>query len=234
MKRKRVSSKKLPVKYRKGNDGIRIRDNCMTKLTPSDHYWFPPKVKTNGAELKFFDIVPSNGTILTTAAVFTTSMHLLAQGTGDSDRIGRKIRILALQCNWVHMVSPSVTSDPSSCSRFWLILDKQANGANPAAGDVFETTSSTQIFPNPNNEKRFTFLKQHMSRINPKMFVGANVQQYCNEWTWFLCCNIVVEFTGVTGNLTNVKSNNLFTMTVNSRVATTEARMTGRVYYIDE
>lgn len=233
MMKRRGYQRTYPNKRRKLNQN-HGNNQKLTKLRLVDHWYFPPKVQTGGSELKFFDLSPSSGAVPTTNNVFTTSLHLIPQGISQSERIGRKVRILAIHCEWVHSIPAATLTDESGIARFWLILDKQAGGANPSIADVFSNTSTIQTYIVPNNESRFKVLKCSTSKLEPYLFLGGSSQQSSTTWTWYLNCNMIVEFTGTSGALTTIKSNNLFTTCVHQRTAGTNARMTGRVYYLDD
>jgi len=230
MKRKRITSAPRPNKRRKIEEQV-------SKLSMVDHWYFPPfkSMTKAGKEVKFFDIVPSFGVVNVVPAVFTTSMVTIPAGIGPNDRIGRKITIRAIHCDWDHSVVNGTVTDPTSISRFWLILDKQCNGAVPvSSAEIFTTPTSIQLMQEPTNERRFTILKSHTSKLAPKTIIGGFVAQDQNEWVWFLKTKIPIEYTGVSGLIATLKSNNIFTFAGNNSLNTTQARMTGRVYYTDD
>lgn len=88
----------------------------------------------------------------------------IASGSGPSFRIGRKIICVSVQCRIsVRNVQQSTTTDPfNSYSRFFIIYDKQTNGALAAGADVFSTVFTSPPVPihptaamNLNNRDRF-------------------------------------------------------------------------------
>ena len=65
-------------------------------------------------------------------------MTLCGQGTGDSERIGRKIRLTSLTVRWqlgrdnVLALTSGLAALAPASGALCLILDKQANGALPS------------------------------------------------------------------------------------------------------
>jgi hypothetical protein len=91
-------------------------------------------------ERKFFDTVVS-GTVDTTAEALT-SLNLIAQGVTQSTRVGRKCTVTEIivkgMVEWTTVTNATMPQDQV---RLILLLDKQANGANPSYADVFESAS---------------------------------------------------------------------------------------------
>ena len=95
-----------------------------------------------GAEHKFLD-TGLTGTFDTTGEVLpgggtSTGLNLIAQGTTESNRVGRKCVITKILIRG-HVTTAS--TEANNIIRMLLVLDKQANGAYPAYADVLTSIS---------------------------------------------------------------------------------------------
>lgn len=232
-----IVQKKRPLKRKRSDHNIVFKQEKrqkLSKLTMADHWYFPPKVVTGGNEIKYWDtgLQTNVGTGIT---VLDNSLCLVPQGTTDTSRIGRSIKILAIHNQWSHFTTYGTTIDESSLSRFWLILDKQSNGAVPATpAEVFQTTSNIQPFMQLNNSGRFVCLRNHLSKLEVETATtGGTFSQAWNNWTWFTKVNMIIEYTGSSGVISTLKSNNLLTYGINARINSTNFRHDTRIYYID-
>lgn len=168
-------------------------------------------------EIKYWDVVHSNYAIDTTPEV-VTSLNLIPQGTTDQTRIGNKIRITKI--HFKGSVSWSATNDIRFGEvRIVLVLDKQANGANPAWADVFDASGQpVDQFRNMDNSERFMVLKEF--KIKPGAFmydtVNANVHASMNILKYNKKCDIPVHYSSTTGAIGEVKSNNLVLLAVSN------------------
>lgn len=181
-----------------------------------------------GPEYKWFD-VNANAAIPYGVATAFQSTALVAQGAGPNQRIGRAITIrsidvkINLNTYW-QPGGPGVPiggQQPQAVSyRVDLILDKQANGALPLAGDIYDTTIPTvdacNKFPNLYNSDRFVWLKRWEGDMNPPSFASnpavalANIVSIDRTLKVSKKCNIRMEFSGATGATAEIRSNNIF------------------------
>lgn len=111
------------------------------------------------------------------------SLTSLAEGTGPSQRIGRKVMLVSLDLEaqiWP-LNSPALTTPVypkiyNDILNFCVVLDTQTNGAYPAAIDIFKLagTSSTMAKPNLYNNTRFKILKWKRKPVNMRLdFITA-------------------------------------------------------------
>lgn len=170
-------------------------------------------------ELKFFDL-EINDTSISTVGTLFDSVNKVVQGTGESQRTGRKMTIKKI--NWhYNIVLPEINNAPSPASgsavRVILYLDKQANGATAAPADILEdggVAVNYQSFNKLSNKNRFRILMDRMHDINyaglgadaANNFEQAHVSQ---SYSLYKDCNIPVEYSGVTGVITEIRSNNV-------------------------
>ncbi len=175
-----------------------------------------------GPELKFFDILVSDAVIAAGGTIQTptnpagafASIVGIPSGTGESERIGRKCQVRSI--NWRYRLSLSETiagTPPEETVRVILYLDKQTNGAAASVTDILEL-NDYQSFNNLSNKSRFRVLMDRTHNLNST--AGGPVTASTGDWagqrlnfSFFKKCSIPLEFSSTTGNLTEMRSNNL-------------------------
>ena len=134
---------------------------------------------SKGLELKFRDFSTDLPT-MATAGTIRESMVTISQGTGESQRIGRKCTIKAI--NWRFKVELPITTgtsaQPSDVVRIILYLDKQCNGAAATVTNILEN-ALYQSFNNLANKSRFRTL---MDRTYDMNYTAAAGDGAANDW----------------------------------------------------
>ncbi len=173
-----------------------------------------------GAELKFHDLDIDDAVIAAGVTVAANSCNLIAQGTTESQRVGRKCVIRSI--NWRLTLTKAegdgVTDPPNADTvRILLYLDKQCNGAAATATDILES-ANYQSFNNLANKSRFRTLMDRTYDLNHQAGGGNGTN---SDWaqvqisdTFFKRVNIPIEFDGVNGTLTEIRSNNIGCLTM--------------------
>ncbi len=168
-----------------------------------------------GGELKFHD-VDLDDPVVATGGVVTASVNLIAQGVGESQRVGRKCTIKSIQWRYRSLV-PEVdaAADPAALEALRIIMyvDKQANGATAAVTDLYES-GDLHAFRNLSNTSRFTILCDKIVELNYMTLASdsANVVSQGTvsyEGVFYKKCNIPLEFDAATGAITEIRSNNI-------------------------
>lgn len=165
-------------------------------------------------ELKFHDLDIDDG-VIAAAGSITDSVNKIAQGTTESERIGRKCTIKSI--NWRFNVElPEVDAsaqpvNPDVC-RVILYLDKQCNGAAATVTGILES-ANFQSFNNLANKSRFRTLMDRTYTLNV-LAGGSNgtTSDWCETVqhdTFFKKVNIPVEFDSTAGAITEIRSNNI-------------------------
>ncbi len=167
------------------------------------------------AELKFKDVTVDDA-IIAAGGVLTTSVNLIAQGTGESERIGRKCTIRSIF--WRGSLSLpllELEGGPGASERIRLIMyqDKQTNGAAATALGILEAVT-VDDYRNLANSGRFNILWDHtvvlnyltLSHFAVNSFSMAQVER---NFSFFKKCNIPLEFDNTVGALTELRSNNI-------------------------
>lgn len=159
-------------------------------------------------EKRFWDITFSH--VLTSTAGNFGSINLVPQGTGESQRLGRKMMIKSIQCRGYFDYAPGTSAVGAGFGTAMLVLDKQANGANAAAADVIDSTSAHIGVRNLANANRFTVLKKIDMAMQTGGGVSAAFANSVERVDFYHKCDIPIEFSSTTGAITEIKSNNLF------------------------
>jgi len=157
-------------------------------------------------EVKFADVplvigtFPFGWTDISTGAVAAniSPFSIITQGTGPSERVGRKIRVIGIL---VRAVCESAGAPMS----FDLVIDKQCNGVTATAAQVYSTPAAPDSFPNPFEETRFRYLKRVENKNNA---LAANaVGQYLVSYQ--VKTSIVVEYNANVNTVSSLTSDNL-------------------------
>jgi len=170
-------------------------------------------------EHKFLDTVGIS-TPTPAGLVNPGSLNLIPQGVTESERVGRKCTIRQVTVRACLNLQPTTDqTDTSDTSRIIVFLDKQANGAVAVPSDILEQAALASYF-NLENSSRFVILVNKFFPINTTAAgtgVGGNsTADNTIFWQWGKRCNIPVEFSGVTGAIGEVRSNNIGILTVNA------------------
>ncbi len=165
-----------------------------------------------GGELKFHDVDLDDASI-DQGATITPSINLIAQGTTESQRIGRKCTIRSI--NWRFRLNKSTVTAATATAeiiRVILYLDKQCNGATAAVADILET-DDFQSFNNLANKSRFRTLMDRTYVMEAQAGGGDGTTEDYGETIisddLFKKVNIPVEFSATTGAITEIRSNNI-------------------------
>lgn len=88
-------------------------------------------------------------------------LDVIAQGTGASQRLGQKYKVTGVHIRG-ELLLPTETGIRSDTAGYYLVWDRQPNGAVALLGDVLDVESaavtSADAFPLASNESRFIIL----------------------------------------------------------------------------
>ncbi len=200
---------------------------------------FPIVVPAVTGELKFHDLDINDSAIAIGATIAEDSCITIAQGTDESTRVGRKVTVRSL--HWRFSIAQNSVADSADppkgdVVRILLYLDKQANGATAATTDILES-ADYQSFNNLANKRRFRTLMDRTYTVGYDLSQpdGTNTGAYpetLQEDSFHKKVNIPIEYTGSTGAIAQVTSNNIGVMTLSKNgTATFESKM--RVRFSD-
>lgn len=166
---------------------------------------YPP----TGGENKFKDFDTNVSPVATTGDIVLNSICTVAQGTAESERIGRKIRLEKI--NWRYSVKLATTAtiaDTSDIVRVMLYLDKQCNGAAATVANILEATQFDS-FLNLENSGRFTILMDKFHTVNASAGIGTAVGEVIVFRSKFCKANYPIEYSSTTGAIAEIRSNNI-------------------------
>ncbi len=165
-----------------------------------------------GGELKFHDVDLDDGSISQTGTI-TASINLIAQGTTESERIGRRCTVRSVNWRFDIVKTPATASaDTSETVRVIMYLDKQCNGTAATALAILES-NDFQSFNNLANKSRFRTLMDRTYDLNANAGGGDGTTEDYGETilhdSFYKNCNIPIEFDSTTGAITEIRSNNI-------------------------
>jgi len=202
----RIPGTSRSVPYRKGT----VRRNAIVPgVTRRAGYY--GRFKNPDAELKFID-TDINFTADTTGEIPAdgVTLHEIAQGVAENERIGRKVVLKSIWLKGAAVYAPGGSASATAVTYLYIILDTQCNGASPGINDIFNTSALFLAFPNLENGDRFKVLKVMKFAWNPGAGVTTAYNGMSKNINWFRKCNIPIEFGGAVGDITEIKSNNVF------------------------
>ncbi len=173
--------------------------------------------RANGptGELKFHDLNIDDASVTQNGTIVEDSVLTIAQGTTESERIGRKVVVKTINWRWNLLLSvASNSANVDETVRLILYQDKQTNGAAAAITDILET-DDYQAFNQLANKSRFRTLMDRLYTMNAQVGAGngttntfGNLQ--VND-SVFLNVNIPIEYdnSATTGAISTMRSNNI-------------------------
>lgn len=191
-------------------------------------------------EKKYVDLAAANYNCDTTGTV--TLIPVIAQGAGESQRIGRQVTLRSLECRGFFLNnSTAITNDV----RMMIVWDKQPNKALAAVTDILNS-ASVNSFNNDQNKRRFKVLKNCDEVLcGNSLTAGQNNDSTCKDADFYIKLGngkrkkgLISEFgTAGTGAIGDITTGALLLVTVGSTAAGTAAcTLTAgfRVRYTDE
>lgn len=165
-------------------------------------------------ELKFFDHQVQQVPLI--AGTIHDSFNLITQGTGESQRIGRAIVIMRI--NWryrIKLASKALATDSTDSVRIILFIDTQCNGAVATVADILESPN-WKSFKNLTNTSRFrTLMDRQYNLVSPGALNDATLEDSIDD-TFYKDVNIPIDFTGNTGTISDILSNNISRLLISS------------------
>lgn len=223
--RKRTVSQPMRKSKRQRTSAASLR-----ALVPT-YRGFAPRSFALG-EWKYND-VNIGGAVSTTATY--TLLNGLAPGTSAQTRVGQKIAIRSLQFN-LH-IAATATNGIDQEVRLTFVVDKQSNGAAPAALTDIYHAAQPHALRNLANRKRFYFLwDKYIGLSGAASGSAGNNMRTFQVYIKFKRPIIVDYNTGVAGTVADISTNAIYFVTNGSVVAGgTDAQATGfaRIRFTD-
>lgn len=194
-------------------------------------------------ELKFFDLLATNAAVDSTWEVMEDSIHHIAQGTGESERVGRRIILTKILLRYTFSLKSIQNQGPGATSggdtvRIVVYWDKQANGATATGAQLFVDTDELNTYRNMANNRRFKILMDRFVSLNPQS-ISENTdnlfsaQRNIAHGQWFKSCRIPIEFSSTTGAMAEIASNNIGIMAIAEQNQRSELKYYFRCRYKD-
>lgn len=178
----------------------------------------PYHAATEERELKFFDVDMNDTTVSQAGTVLAdggnATINRITQGVGPSQRIGRKAIIKKIAWRWNCILESESSSGTQSSEtlRVVLFLDRQCNGTAATAIQILET-DDFQSFNQLVNKGRFTIMSDQIVDFSSQAGAGNGTANHWPENSksgeFYKDCQIPIEFNGATGNITEIRSNNM-------------------------
>lgn len=202
---RRQRTKKGFLPYKKGYYGFKKNDSLAMKAL---------KVAHNVRQLINVEF-KSNRTSGTVTPSTTADVRVLctpAQGTDDNNRVGNSIKLKSMFMRASLMENGSATYP--TATRNIILIDRQPNGALPAASDILEDSASYLSPLNDDNGSRFLviFDKCYITNI-------ADGQMRCLKK--FKKLNFHMKFSATSGAITSVSTNSLVMLTLSNQSTNT-------------
>ena len=169
---------------------------------------FAPRQFARG-EWKFLDTTLSAPNGFSTTATMTL-LNGLQPGSSASQRIGQKVTIKSIQIKLAADMNANFL--PTLC-RWFLVVDRQSNGAAPAAITDILNAASPYALRNLDNRKRFKILLDKTRQVADHNNAGSN-GVFWNVYMKFRRPFIVEYNAGVAGTVADIVSNSLYLMTI--------------------
>lgn len=195
------------------------------KAKPQKSLRFDPNPYGKGPEKKNTDIAAQNYSLpLTSSFGSVVLLNGCAQGSGNSERIGRRIAMKSLQLRYTHY-----TVNPVTQCRIVIFYDRQPNGTTPSSADVIGSQSFDGIVTLGNSD-RFVILMDEISEIAAYNTAHISGKRY-------LKMDLEAIFGGSTSGISSINTGAVFLMMANNGTPTvgtaTDATYFTRIRYID-
>lgn len=166
------------------------------------------------AELKFHDVTANVTGISTVGNIAADSLNEIAQGTTESQRIGRKCTIRNMSMRFRFDLNPeSAAVDNATVCRVIVYIDKQCNGATAAVTDILET-ANVYAYRNLANSGRFRTLMDRFYVLNAQNGTATSTGKYSVFGQMFWSLNLPIEYSSTTGAISEIRSNNIGVMVI--------------------
>lgn len=149
--------------------------------TLAKRYYSNPQVLVANAvrashEPKNVDIYGANNLVNTNAGL-TYTLNATTQGSGGTNRTGRTFQMYSLRLRYQLYTNSARTY--SDQVRVTLVFDKEARGALPSVGDIYQrTTYGADLTFSPfnfDNKDRFNILYDEIHDLLPSVLLSAGV-----------------------------------------------------------
>jgi len=160
-------------------------------------------------ELKSFDTALGWNFDTTSEVPASGQLALIAQGDTELTRDGRQIVVTSIHLKGILTFTPG--AGVGTCIVYlYLVLDTQCNGAAAAVTDVLASSNMGTALSQIDNSQRFRILRKWHWVFNSGSGVAGAIDPQMKYMEYYTPCNIKVDYSGATGAITEIRSNNIF------------------------
>ncbi len=193
----------------------------------------PELTETSYDELKFFDKTLGT-TVVTTAGILEATVNDIIQGPCDDERVGRKVTLRSLEVKGqMVLVSTTARADTTNRVRLVWYIDHQTNGVVAAVLELL-ATAGLESFRNLPNQGRFSILYDCTFDLNCRCAGTADFGAFTQGFEFKVPLNLPIEFSGTTGLLATIRSNNIGFLMISKRSIGSTVEWHSRVRYTDD
>ncbi len=201
------------VFYRSGKPRVSYRKGPRVKLRGRTRTvgYYGRYNKGLGGELKFHD-VNLNVDPLAVAGSVTASLNLIAQGNGESQRLGRKCFVKSIHIRGRWQVDTAGASDQDTTIRMIIFIDKQCNGATAAVTDILDSAGYTSFRSLVNSGRFKICMDRNYTLHKDTEHTSADAVvtfQKTRDFQWHKKLNVPLLFDGATGAITEICCQNI-------------------------
>jgi len=197
-----------------------------------------------GPEIKYIDTIIDD---VGSSGGNVTCLNLVATGTDNTNRIGRKIDIKSVEVKGTYNYTIDTVAAANLITRWAIVLDKQPNGALATFDQIYNTAGGASPWSMRNLDyiERFDVLAQDLFCLNPQYnaaTAGDTSNGQANSYYMvdkFVKTNIGSRYDGTASNIASLETGALlFIDLTDSNTGGTNASQafyaTCRVRFLDE
>ncbi len=165
--------------------------------------------------MKFHDVDIDDAVVAQGANIAQVSCNLIAQGTTESERVGRKCIVKSIAWRFTIVLPTTATAASANDTvRVILYQDKQTNGATATTATIL-ASNDYQSFRKMSDVSRYTILMDRTYAPNSTAGSGrgsTDTLSYAGiriEDSFYKNCYIPLEFSATTGAITEIRTNNI-------------------------
>jgi len=215
----------MPAQKRRFSDAAKTFSKRMKIPMASKKKFIKPSnlnLTQVGPELKYVDVEASDTSIPAgTVSVDFVLLNSVAQGSDNTNRIGRKVQAKSLDINAIFTGfklntgggSSNGTSVESCMLRWWVLVDAQPDGATATAADVWKSTSTFAVaHRNLDTSERFKVLRTGTFDLGSSQSQNTSIAQQPAGFPdkayldIYIPLNDAVKYSGTSTGISNIAS----------------------------
>lgn len=194
----------------------------------------------SNVELKWFDTIKASTQPSNSGTLLNGSLNLIAQGTDQDDRVGRKVTVKSVELRGqTRLLSNNNAAALGDHIRVVVFIDHQHNQDSTGAAwlDIFDD-ADINSFRRLDNEKRFTLLVDKVIDLNAYCALDTAVAtvvsgEVIKSFHFWRRCDCQLEFSGTSGAITELTSNNIGVIAIADGISP-YIGYTARIRYTDQ